>query len=92
MNFSIKLGDSRALCARCNHGTVLERERGGVLSFCNVSCDNVLVPNDVVRCTGFEARSEVSKYDMEKIAWRINTDGAGKMLGFKPPPKPKEDD
>lgn len=43
------------------------------------------VPLDIVKCSDYEDRRRVSRYEMEKVAWSIDHDKGGRIIGFKPP-------
>ena len=87
-NFKIqadRLG--QGLCTRCDNGIVYKRANGQTVSRCHVGMQNDTVPGDIVQCTDFEDRSAPTRWAMEKVAWTLNTDTSGKVLGFQPPKK-----
>jgi hypothetical protein len=75
------------LCARCHDGYVAERANGLRVAICHVTASPVRMPLDVVRCTDFTPRDTPTRWEMEKVAWTLNTDKSGKVIGFRPPKK-----
>lgn len=78
-----------ALCANCAEGVVSVRRNGETRTMCGVMGPAFFVPPDIVRCTDFQDKRDVSKWDMEKIAWEVRHDRSGAILGFAPPKKDK---
>jgi hypothetical protein len=63
------------LCARCRRGQVYRR-RGklDVTVLCSVGDLSIAVPPDIVECSGFSDKSEVSLYDLAEQALRISNE------------------
>lgn len=63
--------DKHVLCARCEHGTVMQR-RGKlqVTAYCHSLGRSV--PTDLVKCTNFKAQNTLSVHDLEKLAVLID--------------------
>jgi len=89
MRVNIKSGtrsDSQTLCPSCSHSTVV---RGAAESQEIVRCGHYTidraVPFPVVECTGYTDKNEVSLYEMQQIAWVIDT--SRRRAGFVAPEK-----
>ena len=64
----------------------MTRGNNRVLHFCHSSdLENRRVPGDVVECTDYEDRSTPSRWDLEQIAWTLQSDRGGRVQGFAPP-------
>lgn len=88
MNFKIQPDrHSGCLCAGCRHSTVQQRRGGDLIVHCSEV--SARVPPDIVKCNDFFSRESISQYELEKVAWTLNTDKSGKMIGFSPPKKEK---
>lgn len=75
------------LCGSCREGTTRQHDNGDVVTMCDAGMNTQRVHRPVVRCTDYDEKGSVSKWDMEKIAWIVTTDKSGKTIGFQPPPK-----
>ena len=71
------------LCSSCRSGVVTERKAGRITVYCNSM--RKYVPSDIARCSDYEDKRVPEKWDYEQIAWTIQHDKGGRMIGFKPP-------
>ncbi len=80
------------LCATCREGHTEEYENGDTATFCSVLMYTPRrITTPVVRCSDYDQSGHLNKYELEKLAWTIQTDKSGLKVGFAPPKK-KDDD
>lgn len=82
----------RGLCSTCREAQTIEYENGKVLQLCTASPSGepLRITQVVSRCSDYDNKMVPSKWEMEKVAWTLNTDKSGKVIGFAPP-KPDKD-
>jgi hypothetical protein len=76
----------KSLCSSCQHAHLFTRANGKVITQCCVN-NTTTVPNDIVTCSDYHHADQPDRYELEKIAWILRSDIAGKIIGFKPPEK-----
>lgn len=81
------------LCEECRHSIVTRFEDGTMLVRCDYGGGQPLtIHRSVVKCSEFDSRRNTNRYEMEKIAWKIDADKRGGRAGFRiVPPRPSED-
>lgn len=77
------------LCDTCREGHVVIRNNGTKITWCNTRADTVRLPNDVVKCSDYNDKRFISQWELEKIAWTLQTNKSGQAIGFAPPDKNK---
>lgn len=88
MKFKVQATSGGPICLRCENGLVYERAQGERQAFCGaIGTDILPVPLDIVQCTEYRDRHQLSRFELEKVAWTIRTDRSGQAIGFEPPKK-----
>jgi hypothetical protein len=90
---------SKSICLTCTNAFVAHTGNLQTVVRCRSLVDDPTVPQPVVQCSHYEDKRIPSKYDMEKIAWVIETRNRG-AAGFSGaerevqirPPKKRDDD
>lgn len=76
------------LCQTCRNVLRVERPYGEVLMWCQTHhAMSMPMPPDVMRCSDYSDARTPSEWEMEKVAWTLNTDKSGRILGFSAPKK-----
>lgn len=90
LRMKIPEGPARGLCGSCEHSRIMidDRDRSRVL--CEENHPPFVVDHPIKSCTDYQAKGTLSKWQMERVAWKIQVDKKGKV-GFNPPHK-KDDD
>jgi hypothetical protein len=85
----------QGLCWHCRSAQITEHVDGHIEVFCQerytTGGGSAFIRVPVLRCTDYDEKSHASRHDMEKIAWRLNTDKSGKILGFRPPTEKEQE-
>lgn len=79
--------DSLGLCGTCTESFIRE-DRDGVKIECSYFGPPTPVAKPIYRCSGHRNNSQPSKFELEKIAWVLDVNKSGKVIGFS---KPKVD-
>jgi hypothetical protein len=80
-----------SLCRSCSFGHIFSTHEGEVVRCHVVSFNVVRMTKDVLECNQYRNAALPSLYQMEEIAWTLNTNKGGKTIGFEPPKKKKDD-
>lgn len=79
--------DAASLCTSCDHSWI-RTDGKGEHRFCKATYEHIVpVYGKVTQCNFYDDKRVVKDYAMEKIAWMVNSDRHGKILGFTPPVK-----
>lgn len=75
------------LCGKCKHAHVREMKSEILVLCTELPSDSrwLRITSPVLRCRDFQDINQPSQWDLEKIAWVLNTDEKTKKIGFKPP-------
>jgi hypothetical protein len=88
VNIRFRDGVAAGLCGGCEHASIMINTRGQELVKCHFHHPSIRMTAPIVSCSDFQAKGTLDRWDMEKIAWTVETK-QGKVVGFKPP-KPTE--
>lgn len=81
------------LCDTCRNGLVTHRDNGAKQTWCHASrMSSIPMPNDITRCTSYQDKRFTEKWELEAIAWTLQTDKSGRAIGFVAPDKGKTED
>jgi hypothetical protein len=89
-----------SLCLSCEHSLVIKSPNLEQRVFCGI-LGRFEVPFVVIECNNYNKKGEPSKYEMEKIAWTVETRNRGPKGFVKPleenevvisPPKKKNEE
>ena len=70
------------LCPRCRHSQIMKAVNGDIRVICNQEYKlNILAP--IVECNQFFDANHTGKWEMEKIAWILDT--SKRTIGFIKP-------
>lgn len=86
MKITFKNFNERSLCDRCEHGTVMKTTTDKRAVYCAALMK--YVPSNIKECGEYQAKGTMSRYDMEKTAWTLETKNG--QVGFSRP-EPKKD-
>ena len=89
MPFSIRNSKVPGLCHTCKHAHIRSFDTGKQEVICGRLDVNALMPRPVVECTMYEEKGTMDEWDMEKIAFVLETK-KGKPIGFLSPTEYKE--
>jgi hypothetical protein len=78
------------LCTDCANVLIREMSNGAVFVQCTYDHPPSRITEPVVRCTVYRSHNQPDRYDLEKIAWLVNTDKKSGKVGFEPPKKEEE--
>jgi hypothetical protein len=73
-----------SLCTTCRHVTRIRGVNNQSLVHCGVLQDKPIT-FEVAECNRYMNANQPALYEMEEIAWRIVTKGAGRVVGFVNP-------
>lgn len=83
----IREGVSAGKCGTCEHARITTTlHTGAERVLCEENHPPTYVVEPLASCTDYQAKGELSKYDMEKIAWIVERQSNGK-IGFVRPRK-----
>ena len=77
-----------SLCLSCEHSLVIKSPNLETRAFCGFF-GRMPVPFEVIECNQYGKKGEPNKYEMEKIAWTVETRTRGPK-GFTPPTDERE--
>lgn len=80
-------GVARGECGKCEHALIREFDTETEVR-CGWFHPSVLVTRMVVSCNAFEAKGQITKREMERQAWILETK-KGQPIGFVAPNDPK---
>lgn len=82
--------DDPSLCVTCENSIIWTDQRGEHIR-CNASTFiDFTIAGKVTDCNRYEDKTKPTRRDYEKIAWVINADRHGKILGFIKPKKEED--
>lgn len=85
LRMKIKEGVESGLCGSCEHARIMTDFQDNSRVLCEEN-QQMLIPRPLKRCTDYQGKGTLSRWEMEKIAWTLNVKG-GRILGFIPPKK-----
>jgi hypothetical protein len=78
--------NGEVLCRTCSYAKIIAgRAEGQELTFCTYNDKDEKVPFEVIECTKYDDKRLPGLYELKKIAWVINADGAKNKAGFVKP-------
>lgn len=81
------------LCGSCRNAHIVDFDNGTYEIFCAERAygNRPIIRRPVVHCTDHMDKARATQHEMEQLAWVVRTDKSGKVLGFRPPEKKKND-
>lgn len=86
MAFKVQPNTTPTLCRDCDHAHVIHHNRGVTIR-CTQGVEPFWVTHPVQRCNEYHPAGQANQWEMEKIAWTLNTSASGQRVGFSPPKK-----
>lgn len=87
-------GRRELLCLTCRRATVIQNDSlSGMSVYCHALGDgigSVKLSSLATQCSSYDDKRIPDKYELEKIAWRINSDTKTGQIGFISPKKWRE--
>lgn len=92
MKFTLRFRGGAGLCCTCRTAQRVVDDRGQEAVLCHAfGMDPPMqIRREVVECSQHDPVNVMSKWEMEKIAWVLETRGE-RPVGFRPPKKEDED-
>lgn len=82
MKINFKGFQDSSLCDRCTYGSIAKTTDNNRTVYCTSIFK--YMPQNVSECSDYQSKGDLSKHDMERIAWNLETK-EGRIIGFKPP-------
>ncbi|MCH7680640.1 hypothetical protein IID10_14955 [candidate division KSB1 bacterium] len=93
LNINVKGGtpkhDGKRLCDSCSFGTVMESVDGKEFIYCGQVESQI--SRKITKCNDYKDMSDKNEYELERIAWILETKN-GRVIGFKPPKRRIDED
>ena len=86
MKVNFKGFQDSSLCDKCEYGSIAKTKDNKRIVYCTAIFK--YMPQNISECSDYQAKGELSKHDMERLAWTLETKNG--KIGFKQP-DPKKD-
>lgn len=89
MNGTVR-SDRENLCVSCLHSHITKGAGTGTTTTRCLRYAPFVMLEPIAECNEHRSRTQPNIVQMEAIAWQVNTDKGGKVLGFMSPTQTKE--